>query len=251
MQVFRTLVRRELGGYFFAFTGYIIIAGVLLLLGFSFVDIVGKLNNDATDAPVTEVFYASMYFWIILLLSAPVMTMRSFAQERALGTYETLMTSPVSDWQVVLSKFTGALLFYLITWAPLIGYVALLNHFTGQEKIALLPWTLATTYLGIFLIGCLFISMGVFASSLTRSQIVAAIISYAIGLALFILSLRPGVQVADNDWLAQLLAHTSMTEHMAEFARGVIDTRYLVYYASLTTLFLFLTHKVVESRRWK
>src|ERR1041385_6407216 len=120
MNVYWTLVRRELGSYFMSFTGYIVIAVVLLLLGVSFVDITAKLSEQPTDAPITEVFYMTLYFWLILLLTTPVITMRSFASEKFSGTYETLMTAPVRDLQVVLAKFTGALIFYLLAWLPLL-----------------------------------------------------------------------------------------------------------------------------------
>src|SRR5256886_12629003 len=111
MRAYLTLVRRELGAFFVSLTGYTIIASVLLLLGFSFADRLEKLNNDRAGvvAPLTELFYSTFYFWLILLLTAPVITMRSFAFEKWSGTYETLMTTPVSDWQVVLAKFTGTL----------------------------------------------------------------------------------------------------------------------------------------------
>ncbi|GIT05454.1 MAG: hypothetical protein CM1200mP29_08650 [Verrucomicrobiota bacterium] len=93
-------------------TGFIIIAAVLFLIGLGFVVVLTGLNGHATPMPVTQVFYGTYFFWLILLLIAPIITMRSFAMERASGTYESLMTAPVGDWEVVLSKFTGALVFY-------------------------------------------------------------------------------------------------------------------------------------------
>ena len=97
MRVYLTLVRRELGGFFGSLTGYVIIASVLLLLGLSFTSILGILNDNPIDVPLTELFYKTDYFWIILLLTTPVITMRSFAFEKGTGTYETLMTTPVSE----------------------------------------------------------------------------------------------------------------------------------------------------------
>jgi ABC-2 type transport system permease protein len=97
MRGYWTLVKRELGGVFFSWTGYVVVAGVLFLLGLSFVNLIVALNNEPTDQQLTEVFYSTMYYWFILLLAAPVMTMRSFAQEKSSGTYETLMTAPVGD----------------------------------------------------------------------------------------------------------------------------------------------------------
>ena len=111
MHVFLALVRRELGSVFQSLTGYVVLAATLLLTGFSLLDLVTKLIDRPTDAPVTELFYQSAYFWIILLVVSPVITMRTFAAEKSSGTYEALMTTPVGDWQVVLAKFTGALIF--------------------------------------------------------------------------------------------------------------------------------------------
>src|SRR5512137_2059552 len=120
MQVFWALVRRELGTQFYSWAGYVIIAGVLFLMGFSFASLLVQLNGEPVDAPVTEVFYSTYYFWLILLTATPVITMRSLALEKYSGTFETLMTTPVGDWQVVLAKYTGAMLFYIIMWVPLL-----------------------------------------------------------------------------------------------------------------------------------
>src|SRR5436305_15255425 len=116
MQAFRTLVRRELASHFLSLTGYVVIATVLLLLGFSSIDVRTNLNGTPVDSPLSEIFYATLYFWLILLLTTPVITMRTFALEKFTGTYETLMTTPVSDVEVVLAKFFGSLMFYAITW---------------------------------------------------------------------------------------------------------------------------------------
>ena len=250
MRTYCTLVRRELGTFFVSMTGYTIIASVLLLLGFVFMDMLVKLNASPMEAPLTEVFYSTYYFWLILLLTAPVITMRSFAFEKWSGTYETLMTTPVSDVQVVLAKFTGTLVFYVLTWLPLLGCIAWVRYLT-REPTVVDPWTTASTFLGMGLIGCLYMSMGCLASALTRSQIIAAMNAFVMGLGLFILSLRTLVPAPPTDWASRAFAYISMTEHMEDFARGFVDTRYIVFYLSLTAFFLYLTLKVVESRRWK
>ena len=250
MQVYLTLVRRELGGYFSSLTGYIIVTAVLLLLGLSFTDMLVKLNDQPTDAPITEEFFITLYFWIILLLTAPIMTMRSFASEKFAGTYETLMTSPVGDVQVVMAKFTGALSFFAVTWLPLLVYLLIVRRYSNDP--AILDWrVLMNTFFGILLIGSLFLSLGCLASAVTSSQIVAATISYGLGLGLFLLSLRALIAAPPTGWTVKVFNYISMTEHLRDFARGVMDTRHLVYYLSLTAFFLFLTVKVVESRRWK
>ena len=250
MQAYVTLVRRELGCYLLSLNGYVIIASVLLLLGLGFVDMLVKLNGEPADAPLTEWFFRSVYFWLILLMTTPVITMRSFAQEKASGTYETLMTAPVSDLQVVLAKFTGTLVFYWLTWLPLLGCMVILRYYTG-ESVLLEPRQAASTYLGLTLVGSLYMAMGCFASGLPRSQLLAAIVSFVLGLTLFIIGLRSLVATPANDWTDRFFAYLSLIEHVEEFSRGVVDTRYLVFYGSLTFFFLFLTLKVVESRRWK
>ncbi len=250
MQRYLTLVRRELGGYFLSWTGYVVIAAVLFLMGVSFVNLLQALNAEPTDRPVTELFYATFYFWLILLLATPVITMRSFAQEKATGTFETLMTAPVSDLQVVLAKFTGAFLFYSLMWLPLLACLFILQAFTNDGSI-LDAGAVATTFMGIFLLGALYISLGCFASALTRSQIIAAMISFACGIGLFLLSFLAMTFSKESGWRTNLLAYLGLTEHMQDFSRGVVDTRPVVFYLSLTILFLFLTLKVVESRRWK
>ena len=250
MQAYWTLVRRELGSHFFSWTGYIVIAAVLLLLALSFIDLLTKFNGESMDQPLTSVFDSTLYFWLILLLAAPVITMRSFAHEKATGTFETLMTSPVSDAQVVLAKFTGALLFYVIMCVPLLIWVFIARPLSNVQGIVD-GGTIAATFLGIFLWGCLYMALGCLASATTRNQIIAAIVSLAIGISLFMLSYLAISMANGPDWRAQLFSHVGLIEHMKDFARGVVDTRPIVFYLTFTFFFLYLTLKVVESRRWK
>lgn len=251
MQPFFTLVRRELGSHFLSLTGYVIIATVLLLLGLGLNDIVTKLNGVPIEAPITEVIYSTIYFWLILLLTTPIITMRTFALEKFTGTFETLMTTPVGDITVVLAKFFGSLIFYIIAWLPLIAYLVILRRYVDQSDVTLDVLGLVSTYVGIILIGGLFIAMGCLASALTRSQLIAAVLSFALVLALFLLSMRSLVAVEATGWEADLFAHISMTEHMQDFARGVVQLSSVTFYLTLIVFFLFLTWKVVESRRWK
>ena len=250
MSVFRALVSRELSAFFQGPTGFIIIAAVLFLIGLGFVVVLSGLNGQATPMPVTQVFYGTYFFWVILLIIAPVITMRSFAMERASGTYESLMTAPVGDWQVVLAKFTGALVFYSILWLPLLFCSLIVRFYVGGSAV-LDFGTMFTSALGILLVGCLYMSMGCFASALTRNQAVAAVSSFAMGAALFFTGFFSYFAGNRSDWLSQLARHVSLANHMESFSRGVIDLGAVIFFASLTTLFLYLTHKVIESRRWK
>ena len=250
MQPYLTLVRRELGAYFVSLTGYTIIASVQFLVALSFVILLADLNGKPFDVPFTEAFFNNGLFWLILLLAAPVITMRSFALEKFTGTYETLMTTPVSDLQVVLAKFTGALLFFLATWLPLLAYPYLLRRYS-VDFAQVETGTVTSTFLGISLFGGLYMALGCFASALTRSQIIAAMNTLVLGLGLFLLSFLSVLLPPQPGWQTKLLAHVSMIEHMRDFSRGLVDTRHVVFYLSLTIFFLFLTLKVVESRRWK
>lgn len=250
MQKFITLLRRELAGFLVSWTGYVIIAAAAFLMGLSFVVLLMKLRLESITVPVTEMFYATPFFWLILLLAAPVITMRLFALEKFSGTYETLMTAPVRDWQVVFAKFAAALFFYLLMWLPLLACVFIVRQFTNDPS-ALDPGVMLGTFLGILLLGGVFLAMGCFGSALTRSQIVAAMISFAGGTSLFLLSFLSDRIEMKTGWLAQLFSYLSIVEHMQDFTRGVVDTRPVVFCVSLTFLFLFLTLRVVESRRWK
>ena len=249
MRAYWTLVRRELAAFFLSLGGYIIIAAALFLMGYSFVVILVKLQKP-TPMPVTELFYITPFFWLILLLTTPVITMRLFAQEKFSGTFETLMTTPVSDLQVVLAKFTAALLFYVLMWLPLLGCLLLVRRFT-HDTAALDAGVVGGMFVGILLLGAVFISLGCCASALTRSQAIAAMISLVFGASLFLLGYLASQLPVQESWQAQVLSCFALFEQMHDFARGVVDTRPVVLLASLSFFFLFLTLRVVESRRWK
>ena len=250
MNVFQALVRRELSMFFQGPTGFIIIAAVLFLIGLGFLVVLYGLNGEATPMPVTQIFYETYFFWLILLLIAPVITMRSFAMERASGTYESLMTAPVGDWEVVLSKFTGALIFYMILWTPLLVCSIVIRFYVGESAV-LGFGTMCTTAMGILMIGSLYVSIGCFTSALTQNQAVAAVSSFAIGAALFFTGFFSFFSADRTDFSSLLAHHISLANHMESFTRGVLDLGAIVFFLSLTSMFLYLTHKVVESRRWK
>jgi ABC-2 type transport system permease protein len=250
MRIFWVLLRRELSSFFFSLPGYVIIAAITFLTGESFVQLIDALGGDPWPMPVTQMFFASFYFWMIVLLTAPVITMRLFAQEKASGTFETLMTTPVGDLQVVAAKFAAAFFFYIVMWLPLLVCLLIVGRFTNQAS-ALDYGTVGGMYLGIFLAGGFFLSFGCLASALTRSQMVAAMISLAFGMSQFALAWWAKNNPVSDQWQSQLLSCLNLFDQMNDFARGAVDTRAVIFYSSATFLFLFLTLRVVESRRWK
>jgi len=249
MSIFWTLLRRELGTFFLSLTGYVIIAAVTLMAGSTFVMLIHNLGTKPFSMPVTQLFFNSFMYWLLVILMAPAITMRLFALEKASGTFENLMTTPVGDVQVVAAKFVAALFFYMAAWLPTLGSLIILQRFTNQPKLDL--GVAGGMYLGIVLSGCLFLAIGCLASSLTKSQMVAAVVSLATGVLLFILAYMaqaiPGAAGAPTEWLN----YFNLFQQTEDFTRGVVDTRTVIFYVSATFWFLFLTLRVVESRRWK
>jgi ABC-2 type transport system permease protein len=250
MRIFLTLARRELAALFLSITGYVIIASVTLLTSLGFVVLIAGVGSSPFTAPVTEMFYSTYSFWLVILLVAPVITMRLFALEKSSGTFETLMTTPVGDLQVVAAKFTAAVIFYTVTWLPMIACLLIVRHFTNQPG-ALDAGMVGGMYMGIFLTGCLFLSLGCFSSAISQSQMASAMISFVLGVSLFSLGFLAKSIPVTSQWQSQVLSYFGIFDQMDDFARGVVDTRAVVFYLSATFFFLFLTLRVVESRRWK
>jgi ABC-2 type transport system permease protein len=249
MRVFWTLFRRELASFFLSITGYLIIAAVTLLIGLGF-DILITNIHEPQPMPLTELFYNTYSFWLIVLLITPVITMRLFALEKFTGTFETLMTTPVSDWQVVSAKFAAAMVFYMVMWLPMLACLFLVQHFTNQSG-SMDGGAVGGLYLGIFMVGSLFLSLGCFASSLTKSQMAAAMLSFVLGVTVFSLGFFADAIETPAGWESQVLSCFGLFKQMDDFTRGVVDLRTMIFYASVTFFFLFLTLRVVESRRWK
>jgi ABC-2 type transport system permease protein len=250
MQAYWTLTRRELGAYFCSLTGYLIIAAAMFLMGYSFWLTLHQLQQLSTPMPVTELFFRTPYFWLILILTPPVITMRLFALEKSSGTFETLMTAPVGDTAVVLAKYTAAWVFHAVVWLPLLGCLLVVRHYT-DAGVPFDPSAACSTFLGICLLGGVMIAIGCLASALTRNQSLAAMISLMACVSLFLLAYLADQFPDGQAWQPRVLACFSFFEQMRDFVRGIVDTRFVILYTSLAFLFLFLTIRVVESRRWK
>jgi ABC-2 type transport system permease protein len=156
-----------------------------------------------------------------------------------------LLTSPVSEPQVITGKFLAALLFYVVLWLPTVLYVVILER---HSEIDLLP--VASGYLGVLLIGFLFLGVGTFTSTLTNNQLVAAIMAFAAMILLFSIGLVEQLMVSSSA-LRDALAHMNLWTHMDDYAKGIVDTRHVMYELSVGVLFLFLASKSLEVKKWR
>ena len=240
------IIRRELIAYFSSPLAYIVMTAFLLMQGYIFYLIVSFLNNPQTPAmtPLRLFFGGTIFFWLFLLFVVPVITMRLLAEERRSGTIEVLLTSPVSEAQVVVGKFAAALIFYAFLWLPTVLYVVVLKR---NSEIDLGP--VVAGYIGVLLLGFLFLSVGTLASTLSNNQLIAAIIAFAAIVALFSIGLVE--QLLSASFLKDALAHMNLWTQMDDFAKGIVDTRHVVYQLSVGVLFLFLATKSLEVKKWR
>jgi len=241
-----SVMGRELRAFFFSPLAYIVAALLLLVNGLVFWLIVSYLNDPRAQfgAPLELFFGQTIYFWLVLVFVAPVLTMRLLSEERRSGTIEVLMTAPVTAGQVVVGKYLAALLFYCFLWLPTVAYPLLLAYF---EEVDWGP--ILAGYLGVLGIGAVFLAVGLLASSLTKSQLVAAILTFAMLIPLFTFGLLENL--FNDESVRQMLSYLNLWQHMEEFGKGIVDTRRLVYYVSATVLFVFLSARALESRKWR
>ena len=247
-----SLIRREFAAYFLSPIAYVVLAVFLAVTGHLFYLSLEQLTARGPKGisyPM-QIMVNDISFWLVYLFIPPLLTMRLFAEERNSGTLEMLLTAPIRDWQVVFAKFGACFAFYILLWLPTLLYLpVLLGWFSGSSGGD--GWTIASTYLGLALAGAMFLSLGMFVSSLVRSQMVAALISLALGLV-FIAGAsvnRPDLDLSGGD---QLLFFFTVPLHFERnFSRGLVDTRNVVLYASIALFCLFLTVRSLESRRWR
>ncbi|HUT01032.1 MAG TPA: ABC transporter permease subunit [Phycisphaerae bacterium] len=232
-----TLARRELTAYFFSPIAYIIGAGFLLLAaGWFFLNI--RIGGEASLRPLFDGMA------IIMVLAVPLLTMGLLSREFDSGTIETLMTSPVTDAEVILGKFLGVMVFYLALLGTTLTFLGLMAAYGRPDAgVAFVG------YLGMVLLGAAYVSVGLFASTLTRHQVLSAVVAIAI-ISLFVVVMGLIVRLGVRPW-ADLADRLNAMRYFKDFSRGVLDTRGLLYFLSATALFLFLSVKTLESRRWR
>jgi ABC-2 type transport system permease protein len=236
------IARRELGAYFVSPIAYLVGAAFLAMMGFFFyTDVVFTVLSRSE--PTMRYVFGVMT--TILLFVAPVLTMRLLAEEQRLGTLELLLTAPVRDWEVVLGKYLAALVFYLGLLLATAVYPLLLFWMRGNPDVG----PILSGYLGMALFGAALLSIGLFSSSLSQNQVVAAVVGIGVVILLAVASL-PADGITDPT-LQQILNHLDLRNHLLNFRRGLIDTVDIVYYLSVTAAFLFLTVQILNSRRWR
>lgn len=242
------LVRRELTVYFLSPMAYIVLTVYLFVCGGFFwveVNSAAGLTPQGGRAPLS---FAGTFQWIshLALLIAPLVTMRLIAEEKNRGTIESLMTAPVGDAQVAISKFAGALLFFAFLLLPTLAYVGIMRHYD-----AMVDWGATLTgYLGLLLFIGLLVSIGLFISSLCSSQMVAAVVTLVVMVIMLAVGMVMMMVEPGSFWWV-MLTYVNLPQRTASFSVGVIDTRDLVFFLSGTVFFLFGTTLVLESRRWR
>jgi ABC-2 type transport system permease protein len=232
------IARRELSSYFYSPIAYVALSLFLLASAFAFWD-------DFMPGQPAEMRHIFQWMVWLLVFIVPILSMGLLAQEWATGTIESLLTAPVSEADVVLGKFLGSLGFFVVLLAPTLVYAVLLSIFGQTDNGAI-----ASGYLGILLVGALFIAIGLLCSCLTRSQVIAAVSAAGV---LFLITIVPWY-VAGKATLGQFwrtVTDQCVMRRYEDFAKGVLDTGNLVFFIAATATLLFLTTKILEIRRWK
>ena len=232
------IAKREVAAYFVSPIAYVITAVYLAVMGGLF----GLILYYSREATLRHALLHGVSI-LFMVLVTQVLTMRLLADEQRLGTLELLLTAPVRDWEVVVGKYLASLA-VLLVMILLTGYFPVVLLRIGNPDVG----TMLAGYLGYILNGAALLSIGVFASSLTQNQVVAAVLGIGITLLLWI-SGALGEIVGDS--LREVVAYLPIFDHYLDFVRGIIDTKDIVYFVSVIVVFLFLSTRVVESRRWR
>lgn len=231
------IAKRELSSMFTSLLAYLVGAIFLLLVGLLF----AWKFEPGMEASLRQLF--GHIVWV-LVLAVPLLTMSSLSEEYTRGTIETMMTAPVSEIDVTLGKFLGVFGFYVILLATTLPHYFVLSAYGEPEHGQAIMG-----YLGMLLVGGMFIAIGLFFSTITRYQLLAAIASAAVLATLTLLPLLLNRLIVG--WPAKVVNYLSVSANFDTFSKGIIDTRSLVYLLSTMLFFLFLSVKVLESRRWR
>jgi len=242
------LFRRELTSYFYSPIAYLVLFGLVIIFGFNFyifVVIISESRGGILE-PIIRQYVYSLFPVVAVLVLVPVLTMRLLSEDKRTGSLEVLLTAPVNEWSVTLGKFFAALAFYLIAWAPFFLYLISLRVFSGQE----FDYRPTLSFLtALTVTGAGFLAMGLFFSSLTSNQIIAAVLTFA-GMLLH-LGFHWMRGIYPTGVMNDLFTYVSFLDLWRDCAQGYFPVRYFVFHVSAAVFFLYLTNLVLSSRRWK
>ncbi len=255
MKGFWPIYKKELYGMFMSPIFYVVAFFFLLICGIFFNYILRQVimvsyqvaqNPElAQNISMPDLFMRS-FLWnisVVMLFVAPLLTMRLYAEELKSGTIELLYTYPVTDLATVAAKFAACMTTFTILIAATLPGVIMLSSIAGSS------WKpIVCVYGGLFLLGCSFISLGTFASTLTRNQIVAAIITFGILLVLWFIG---QAKSSASPLVGSIFGYLSVSDHFEGLAKGLLDSRDIVFYVVFSAFFLFLTLRQMSSYRWR
>lgn len=249
MNAIWTVAKREVHSFFLSPIAYVVLTVWLLVCGGVFSVLAFFFASQPPGQGgnlLTGFFGGTTLFYIPLLVFAPVLTMRLLAEEKNTGTIEMLMTAPVTDAAVVLGKYLAALTFWVTLWLPTLAYVFILSD-KGDDAI---DWgALGSTYLGLFCIGVFYMAVGLLMSAVSRNQIVAAILTFLVLGGLFIVGLAG--YAATDPVMRSVFEYLSVWSQMSAFAKGIVDTRYLVFDFSVAAMCVFMAVRAMQDQRWQ
>lgn len=250
MRTWLIIYIKELRSYFLSPFAFVIMALFTFLNGWLFVSMVNAMRLKTMSYSLVYNLFASGWFWMGFFILFPLITMRLFAEEKKMGTFEGLMTAPVRTGEVVLGKYAAALTVYLAMLVPLFLFFPVFTMITEQES-AFSSGALWGSGLALVLVGTLNVAMGTLASALTSNQIIAAMLTFVVVMLHYFFGFFSSLtSLADSQWNA-VLSYFSTTEHIRMMSEGLIDSRPFVYYLSLSAFLLTITHHVIESRKWR
>ncbi|MCZ6806278.1 MAG: ABC transporter permease subunit [Deltaproteobacteria bacterium] len=239
------VMKRELASFFVSPLAYVVLTSWLIFTGVTFWILTEFYARNAVtsgaDTPLSGFFGGSALFFIPLLVFVPVLTMRLVAAERQSGTLEGLMTAPISEGSIIWGKYGGALVMWGVLWAPTIIYAWIISQHGNVDWGAV-----ASSYFGVFCLGAYFMAIGLLMSTIAPTQIIAAVLSFVALGVLFTVGI--GEFVLDGT-LREVCAYLSMWGHMHRFAKGVVDSRYLVFDFSVALLAVGLSIAVLKAGR--
>ncbi len=239
-------IKRELAACFLSPIAYVLLVVAMIINGGVFIAIINVLADPRSGhgAAMQMLFGGTIFFWFLVLVICPLMTMRSLAEERHSGTLETLLTAPINDAQVVIAKFLAAVVFWIAMWVPTLAYALMLTRYSTVDFGPIL-----SGYLGILTVGMMFLSIGLFWSAMTKNQIVAALLSFAATPVLSLFGVFEFLSPSQSP--DSVLSYMNLWTHMDDFGRGIVDTRHRIYYLSSTLFVLFGTVQALQVRRWR